>query len=158
LKGLKMLYLKCSGSEVLEFPLSMAALKSAHPNTSFPKKIPENGLPEFGVYPVSEEDAPSYDVRTQGIERQSPSLSGGSWSISWALVNKSQDEIDQYDQRIADKNRLKRNELLSQTDYYALTDVTMDAAMTSYRQALRDITTHANWPYLNDEDWPTKPE
>jgi hypothetical protein len=34
----------------------------------------------------------------------------------------------------------------------------MNAAITSYRQALRDITNHANWPNLNDEDWPTKPE
>jgi hypothetical protein len=33
----------------------------------------------------------------------------------------------------------------------------MDAAMTSYRQALRDITSHANWPNLTDADWPTKP-
>lgn len=153
-----MLYLKCSGSDVLEFPLSMAALKSAHPNTSFPKKIPDDGLPDFGVYAVTEESAPDYDVRTQRIERQSPSLSDGAWSIGWSVVNKSQDEIDQYDANIAEKARFKRNDLLAQTDYFALTDVTMDAAMTSYRQALRDITAHANWPYLNDEDWPTKPE
>ena len=53
--------------------------------------------------------------------------------------------------------RKKRNSLLSETDYFALTDVTMDAAMTSYRQALRDITNHVNFPYLEDADWPTKP-
>ena len=153
-----MLYLRCSGSEVLEFPLTMAALKSAHPNTSFPKRLPDNGLPDFGVYPVGEADAPSYNVRTQNIERQSPSMSGGTWSIGWSIVQKTQDQIDQYDQRIAGKNRLKRNELLLQTDYFALTDVTMDAAMTSFRQALRDITSHASWPHLSDEDWPTKPE
>jgi hypothetical protein len=29
--------------------------------------------------------------------------------------------------------------------------------MTTYRQALRDITTHADWPNLADSDWPTKP-
>jgi len=27
----------------------------------------------------------------------------------------------------------------------------------TYRQALRDITTHSNWPNLEDSDWPTKP-
>jgi hypothetical protein len=47
--------------------------------------------------------------------------------------------------------------LLADTDYFALTDVTMDAAMTTYRQALRDITDHADWPNLADDDWPTKP-
>jgi len=156
MKGLKMLYLKCSGSEVLEFPLSMAALKSAHPSTSFPKRIPDAGFPEFGVYPVSEEDAPSYEQRTQKIEREAPSLSGSAWLIGWSVVNKTQDEIEQYDQRAASKNRFKRNELLAATDYFALTDVTMDAAMTNYRQQLRDITNHANWPHLSDDDFPTK--
>jgi len=53
--------------------------------------------------------------------------------------------------------RAKRNTLLAETDYFALTDVTMDAAMTSYRQALRDITDHANFPNLDDADWPAKP-
>ena len=57
----------------------------------------------------------------------------------------------------ATANRTKRDGLLAETDYFALTDVTMDAAMTSYRQALRDITSHANWPNLEEADWPTKP-
>jgi len=107
---------------------------------------------------VTEEAAPEFDIRTQKIERQQPVLENGAWVSKCVAVNKSQDEIDQYDQRMADKNRFKRNELLAATDYFALTDVTMDAAMTSYRQALRDITNHANWPHLNDEDWPVKPE
>ena len=36
--------------------------------------------------------------------------------------------------------RQQRNNLLSQTDYLALSDQTMSAEMTTYRQALRDIT------------------
>ena len=36
--------------------------------------------------------------------------------------------------------RIKRNNLLAQTDYLALSDQTMSAEMTTYRQALRDIT------------------
>jgi len=61
------------------------------------------------------------------------------------------------DASVAESNRTKRNTLLADTDYFALTDVTMDAAMTTYRQALRDITAHADWPNLSDSDWPTKP-
>jgi hypothetical protein len=61
------------------------------------------------------------------------------------------------DAKVAESNRTKRDGLLADTDYFALTDVTMDAAMTTYRQALRDITTHADWPNLADSDWPTKP-
>ena len=36
--------------------------------------------------------------------------------------------------------RQRRNSLLSETDYLALSDQTMTAEMTTYRQALRDIT------------------
>jgi len=36
--------------------------------------------------------------------------------------------------------RAKRNSLLAQTDYLALSDNTLSAAMSSYRQSLRDIT------------------
>ena len=61
------------------------------------------------------------------------------------------------DDKVAESNRTKRDGLLADTDYFALTDVTMDSAMTTYRQALRDITTHADWPNLGDDDWPTKP-
>ena len=53
--------------------------------------------------------------------------------------------------------RSQRDTLLAETDFYALTDVTMASAMTTYRQALRDITAHADWPNLDDDDWPTKP-
>ena len=36
--------------------------------------------------------------------------------------------------------RTERNRLLAETDVYGLADVTMSDAMTTYRQALRDIT------------------
>lgn len=62
------------------------------------------------------------------------------------------------DERTAEANRTKRNTLLAETDWMALSDVTMSAEMTTYRQALRDITSHANWPNLEEADWPTKPE
>ena len=61
------------------------------------------------------------------------------------------------DDRAAEANRNKRNALLAETDYLALSDNTMSAEMTTYRQALRDITNHANWPNLSDDDWPVKP-
>ena len=35
--------------------------------------------------------------------------------------------------------RTKRNNLLKETDYYALSDVTMTDTMTTYRQELRDL-------------------
>ena len=61
------------------------------------------------------------------------------------------------DAATAAANRKKRDTLLAETDWMALSDVTMSAEVTTYRQALRDITTHANWPHLDEADWPTKP-
>ncbi len=55
--------------------------------------------------------------------------------------------------------RIKRNNLLAQTDYLALSDQTMTAEMTTYRQALRDITNGLTT--VADVEavvWPEKPE
>jgi len=54
-------------------------------------------------------------------------------------------------------NRERRDGLLKETDWMAMSDRTMTAEQIAYRQALRDITSHENWPNLNDEDWPTLP-
>ena len=51
--------------------------------------------------------------------------------------------------------RTHRNELLVATDFYANTDVTMSADMTTYRQALRDLP--ASTADSEDVVWPTKP-
>ena len=61
------------------------------------------------------------------------------------------------DANTATANRATRDAKLAETDFYALSDVTMSSEMTTYRQALRDITTHENWPNLEDSDWPPKP-
>ena len=53
--------------------------------------------------------------------------------------------------------RSQRDTLLAETDWTGMSDVTMVSAMTTYRQALRDITAHADFPNLDDNDWPTKP-
>ena len=42
--------------------------------------------------------------------------------------------------RALENLRFERNKLLSHTDFYALSDVTISDEMKTYRQALRDIT------------------
>jgi len=53
-------------------------------------------------------------------------------------------------------NRIVRDTLLAATDVWALSDRTMTAEQTAYRQALRDVTGQAGFP--EDITWPTKPE
>jgi len=54
------------------------------------------------------------------------------------------------------KNR--RNYLLRETDFYGNSDVSMSDAMTTYRQALRDLPAGKNTvDSCENATWPTKP-
>tara|TARA_R100000329_G_scaffold5868_5_gene7530 strand:- start:1271 stop:1558 length:288 start_codon:yes stop_codon:yes gene_type:complete len=55
--------------------------------------------------------------------------------------------------------RQRRNQLLAETDYLALSDNTLSAEMTTYRQELRDITNGLTTVEdVNAVVFPTKPE
>ena len=55
--------------------------------------------------------------------------------------------------------RQDRNRLLAETDYYALSDVTISDEMKQYRQDLRDITVGLDTEKkVKDKKFPTKPE
>jgi hypothetical protein len=54
--------------------------------------------------------------------------------------------------------RAKRDRLIAETDYLALSDNTLSEAMSTYRQALRDITNGITTvEQANSVTWPTKP-
>ena len=54
--------------------------------------------------------------------------------------------------------RRKRNRLLSETDYLALSDNTLANNMKTYRQDLRDLTTGLDTTTkVANVTWPTKP-
>ena len=62
-----------------------------------------------------------------------------------------------YDRAIADM-RSKRNRLLADTDFYALSDVTLSDDMTTYRQALRDLPSGKDTvSKCENATWPDKP-
>jgi len=53
-------------------------------------------------------------------------------------------------------NREYRNQLLTASDWTQLPDVPLETkeAWAAYRQALRDLTDHVNFPNLSADDWP----
>lgn len=59
------------------------------------------------------------------------------------------------------KTRAKRDRMLGYTDWTQVPDSPLSEEKKTefqvYRQALRDLPTHANWPNLTDEDWPVMP-
>ena len=74
----------------------------------------------------------------------------------------TEDEIKvEYDKVLVSENlvelRKQRNILLAETDYLALSDVTMSDAWKTYRQELRDIT--KTFKSMSDKDFkfPEKP-
>ena len=55
--------------------------------------------------------------------------------------------------------RARRNQLLAETDYYALSDVTMSDDMKTYRQNLRDLPAGKDTvEKCENATWPTKPQ
>ena len=58
--------------------------------------------------------------------------------------------------RAYDSLRTERDRLLAETDYFALSDVTMTADMSTYRQDLRDLP--ANTVDVFNPVYPEKPE
>ena len=95
--------------------------------------------------------------------------------IDGVLVDLTAEEITEFETRESEYNadsanraignlRFERNIRLAETDFYALSDVTMSSDMTTYRQALRDLpsnyTTNDSGDLkedLSNLNWPTKP-
>lgn len=73
--------------------------------------------------------------------------------VTKEIISQTSGEIE----IVAFEQRMRRDTLLAETDWTGMSDVTMASAMATYRQALRDITAHADFPNLDDDDWPTKP-
>jgi hypothetical protein len=70
-------------------------------------------------------------------------------------------EIFEHMESRAESVRLKRNIMLSNSDWtHSVTDrpIPNKEAWANYRQELRDLPLHPNFPRLAPEDWPTPPE
>jgi len=129
---------------------TIGQLRRDNPQTSFPKTISDSTLAEYGVYRVVQTDAPQVDSKTHRVVKSVQDVDGV-WTVVWTTQQLPED-------RASGNVRDHRNSLLKDTDYLALSDNTLTEEMAAYRQALRDITDHANFPYLEEADWPTKPE
>ena len=88
--------------------------------------------------------------------------------VDGVLVDLTAEEISEFNQRLADAPskfdmaiedlRVKRNTKLAETDFYALSDVTMSPEMETYRQELRDLTNGLTTvEQVEAVTWPTKP-
>ena len=152
--------------------MSKEEVQASAPNMKAPKVWNENTLDSFNVDPVFETPKPTEGIgQYQHVVRNGVTqASNGNWEQAWKIVDmfadiqggqtKQQQETayqTQLDNLAAENNRSKRNRLLDETDWWAVSDRTMTSAQTTYRAALRDLPDHSNWPHLENDDWPTKP-
>ena len=147
-------------------------LRRDNPNISMPKVWNQNVYDALNVDLILPSSPPSEGIGIyQKVERNGAvQNSDGNWVEAWQIVDMFSDDAELgtkaeqeaayqqgLDDTAAESNRNERNRLIAETDWWASSDLTMTAEQTAYRQALRDITTHANWPHLEESDWPTKP-
>ena len=98
------------------------------------------------------------DVNGSAIESDDTSK----WGVTWKQVS---DKMTAIDAAAPMKElRRQRDEKLSETDWTALSDVTMADNMKTYRQALRDLPAHKDGKDATLKDgglenvkWPQKP-
>ena len=89
------------------------------------------------------------DENGTGIESHDPEIFGVTWDEVAAEIARLEAEAPMAALREV------RNRLLAATDWWALSDVTMDIEHKEYRQALRDITESAT--SVQDATWPSDP-
>jgi hypothetical protein len=148
--------------------------RADNPNTSFPRVWSQETLDFLNLDAVLRSPAATTTQYQNSVRDGVVQDANGNWVENYAARDMFADTTDEdgvtttkaeheaayqatLDARVAESNRNKRDSLLAETDWMALSDVTMSTEMTTYRQALRDITNHANWPNLQDADWPVKP-
>jgi hypothetical protein len=148
--------------------------RSHYSNVSLPrvwKQATLDGLNLEAVLAAPKPTPAAYQtVRRDGVSQDANGNWVENWDLAWMFSDTTEDGVTTtkaeheaayqatLDAKAGEAVRTKRDTLLAETDWTALSDVTMSSAMTTYRQALRDITTHANFPNLDEADWPTKPE
>jgi len=163
---------------------SQGQIRRDNPNMSLPRVWKAATCDALGIDPVlaSPKPAPLGDYTTvlrNGVIQDS----NGNWVYNWTeremfseytrtdisedgtetevTVTKAEQETayqTKLDADAGERVRSERDRLIADTDWWASSDLTMTAEQTAYRQALRDITDHSNFPYLQEADWPTKPE
>ena len=152
---------------------SQGEWRAAHPNMSLPRVWNSSTLDALNLdavlaspsatvsqYQTSVRDGVEQDSKGNWVEKYVARDMFADTTVDGVTTTKAQHEAEYQatvDANAAAELRVKRNTKLAETDFYALSDVVMLSDMTTYRQALRDLPTHKNWPNLSDSDWPTKP-
>ncbi len=150
-------------------------LKALFPNTSFPVAPTSTEIEALGYDMVHEGNQPSVTVY-QTVVRDGVEQVSGKWQKKYKIgptftdttetdkdgntINKTAAQNEAAYKAGIDNNaalvaRSQRDDKLTETDWWACSDVTLTDARKDYRKALRDIPSASGWPHTHT--WPTKP-
>jgi hypothetical protein len=140
--------------EIINYPYTIKELREAYPNVSLPAELSEEALSDWDVYSVTSTQIPN--DYTKNIIEGTPVLTDGVYYQNWVITNATESEINYRLENQWEEIRLIRNELLKESDWTQLSDVsqTIKDLWTVYRQELRNITNQEN-PF--NIEWPVKP-
>jgi hypothetical protein len=121
-----------------------------------------NNGPTWGVTTDEVLEALGADVVFEGPQAQPTRYQvveqvDGKWYTKYSVASMEQEAKDALDAQQAASQRAYRNTLLSGCDWTQVADAPVNKAVwATYRQALRDVTSQAGFPWTID--WPAKPE
>ena len=133
--------------------LSDQEFRRRHKNTSFSRLLDENLLDAFDtdiVFEGPQKQGPppySYTYR-DGVEKI-----GDKWYTKYTIGQRDKEPIDK---KYAENIRIRRDILIKESDWRAVSDRELESEWKEYRQALRDISKQEGFPH--DVKWPVDPD
>jgi hypothetical protein len=157
---------------------SQGQWRSHYKNTSLPRTWTAATLDGLKLEPVFETPKPDAGQYQNAVRNGVEKDANGNWVWAWAIRDMFSDYTDedgvthtkaeqeaayqaQLDAVAAKAVRDQRGKLLAETDWVVVfhtekgTNIPFE--WEAYRQALRDISNHVNFPHLAEDDWPVKP-
>jgi hypothetical protein len=147
-------------------------IRKLNPNVSLPKVWNSNVYDTLGIDPVLETPKPDTTGDYKVVVRDGAEQdANNNWVQKWVERDMFSDTTEngvtttkaehetayqaQLDADASERVRSERDQKLKDTDWMGMSDVTMSADWTTYRQALRDVPSQAGFP--NTITWPTEP-
>ena len=137
--------------------------------TSIATALSELGVKEWVLRgePTSETEFNSMFRKVTGADSNGSAIESSNpsdWGTTWKVVSDKKAALIAAAPMA--ELRKQRNAKLAETDFHAMSDVTLSSDMKTYRQALRDLPAHANGKdaafdtdgtTLKNVTWPSKP-
>lgn len=142
--------LKSNGQVMYE-----SEFRALFPNTSMPRQLSEALINDLGGDVVFE------GPQAQPTRYQFSYLNGveqinGKWFTKWSVTDMDAEAQTALNTTQAEAVRKQRNDKLAACDWTQVEDAPVDkAAWATYRQALRDVTSQAGFPWT--VNWPEAP-